>query len=407
MTGRVLLIEDDAPLRLSLAQSIELAGMEVLPMASYVQARRYFRANFPGVVLSDIRMPHQDGFDVLASVRSADEELPVVLLTGHSDVPTAMRAMKEGAWDYLEKPCSPDRLVDVLTRALAHRKLVLKSRQAERELLRNDPAAVNFPGSGAATEALRLALRNVAKSRGHVHLTGAGGVGKRQAAYVINQLPAERVPILRFNFAIGATVDLSPLREVSQGVDLVCNNFEQADFDQVSEILDCVGTNDDVRLISLSQLSLPELQGNGLEDRPEVLQQMVEINLPTIDERHEDLPEIFEVLLRQTARNLDIDMPEISDAILADILCRNWDGNLPELRSFATSYALGIKVQSGATANLSWSDQVEAFEKMVLIESLKRTRGSAPKAAQNLGLPRNTFYDRLSKYDLSAKDFRS
>ena len=92
MTGQVLLIEDDDALRASLAQTMELEGLTVTPTQSYVQARRSIRANFPGVILSDIQMPHQTGFDVLATARNADPNLPVILLTGHSDVPTAMRA---------------------------------------------------------------------------------------------------------------------------------------------------------------------------------------------------------------------------------------------------------------------------------------------------------------------------
>ena len=159
MTVQVLLIEDDEALRTSLAQTMELEGLAVMPAQNFVQARRSIRANFPGVILSDIRMPHQDGFDVLTTARNADPELPVILMTGHSDVPTAMRAMKEGAYDYLEKPCSTDRLLEVLQRALTHRTLVLKSRRIERALFKSDAAALSFPGSSEVSVNLRRALR--------------------------------------------------------------------------------------------------------------------------------------------------------------------------------------------------------------------------------------------------------
>ncbi|MEL7271825.1 MAG: response regulator [Pseudomonadota bacterium] len=128
MIEKVLIIEDDTTLRASIVQTLELEGLEPIATSGLLQARRTLRANFRGVVLSDIKMPDHDGFDVLSFVHSRDPDLPVILLTGYSDVPTAMRAMKAGAYDYLEKPCDPVRLTDTLRRALDHRKLVLENR---------------------------------------------------------------------------------------------------------------------------------------------------------------------------------------------------------------------------------------------------------------------------------------
>ncbi len=130
---KVLLIEDDPALRASVAQTLELMDLNPIATTSFLQARRSIRTNFAGVVLSDIRMPQKDGFDVLNFVQERDPDLPVILITGHSDVPTAMRAMKQGAYDYLEKPCEPDHLVDTVKRALRHRALVLENRALTKE----------------------------------------------------------------------------------------------------------------------------------------------------------------------------------------------------------------------------------------------------------------------------------
>lgn len=131
---KVLLIEDDAALLASIVQTLELEDLEPVPTSSFTQARRSIRSNFKGVILSDIKMPDHSGFDVLRFAQSKDKDLPVILLTGHSDVPTAMRALREGAYDYLEKPCSPERLVETLRRALAQRELVLQNRTIRQEL---------------------------------------------------------------------------------------------------------------------------------------------------------------------------------------------------------------------------------------------------------------------------------
>lgn len=134
MLKKVLVIEDDAVLRASIVQTLELEDLEPIATNGFTQARRSIRSNFRGVILSDIKMPDFDGFDVLSFAEARDPDLPVVLLTGHSDVPTAMRAVRAGAYEYLEKPCDPPRLVDVLRRALQHRTLVLENRSMRAEL---------------------------------------------------------------------------------------------------------------------------------------------------------------------------------------------------------------------------------------------------------------------------------
>ena len=134
MINKVLIIEDDPVLRASIVQTLELEDLEPIPTNGFTQARRSIRSNFRGVILSDIKMPDFSGFDVLDFVQSRDADLPVILLTGHSDVPTAMRAIKEGAYDYLEKPCDPARLVETLIRALKQRELVLENRLIREEM---------------------------------------------------------------------------------------------------------------------------------------------------------------------------------------------------------------------------------------------------------------------------------
>lgn len=403
MTGQVLLIEDDDALRHSLTQTLELADLTVIPASSYVQAKRTIRANFPGVILSDIRMPHQDGFSVLSAAKGADPGLPVILLTGHSDVPTAMRAMREGAYEYLEKPVGTERLVDVVHRAIAHRDLVLKSRRIERALERSDAAARSFPGSGPVSTALRTALRRVAASECHVHLHGPKGTGKKEAAFAINALSPEPRTFLTLNLLYAAADSVRRLRPPEGPADLSLKSVECAAPDQIDDVRALIGRCPELRIISSSVASLAELEHlEAGEDGATV----VEIRVPSLDERRDDLPEIFENFLRLAIRSLDMDMPEISTATLTDIMTRPWSGCLPELRSYAMTYALGARVQTGSVGQGTLAEQVEAFEKMVLTETLKRTSGKAAESARVLGVPRNTFYDRLARFGLSAKDFR-
>jgi len=157
MITKILIIEDDTALRNSIVQTLELEDLDPIPTSSFIQARRSIRSNFKGIILSDIKMPDHDGFNVLKFVQSRDPDLPVILLTGFSDVPTAMRAIKEGAYDYLEKPCDPARLIDTLRRALDHRALILENRAIRDELTEHKSEAEE----GTLADQLELHERKV------------------------------------------------------------------------------------------------------------------------------------------------------------------------------------------------------------------------------------------------------
>jgi len=117
MICKVLLVDDDPALREALGQTLELADYEPVPAGSFVVAKDHIHRDFPGVVLSDIRMPGRDGFHLLSYAHDVDPDLPVVLLTGEGDIPMAVRAMGQGAFDFLEKPCAAADLIAVLQRA--------------------------------------------------------------------------------------------------------------------------------------------------------------------------------------------------------------------------------------------------------------------------------------------------
>lgn len=402
MSAQVLLIEDDDALRASLTQTLDLEDFQVLGTNSLAQAKRMIRANYPGVVLSDIRMPGDDGFDVLNLVQRVDPDLPVILLTGQADVPMALRAMKSGAFDFLEKPCATEHLITVLERASAQRARVLKARQIEQQLHRNDTAAINFPGSSNAVSELRSNIRKLAGQQVHIHLSGPIGAGKKLAAHTLHSLSSEA-----FSFhAINAKAGL-PQIDPSVPLNLSLKDVEhlgQSDADNLVEIL---SSSQNLRLITSSTQSL-----NGLTASPACTTLFAQTNpvslsVPPLSERRKDLPVLFESLVRQAVRQADGDMPDIPQSVFAEIIAQDWPGNLPQLRSFANSVALGLNIRPKEETELTLAQQMDNFERLVLIETLKRYNGKAVDAARALGLPRKTFYDRLARHDLKPKEFSS
>lgn len=401
MKKQVLLIEDDDALRTSLAQSLDLEGITVIQANGFAQARRTIRANFAGVILSDIRMPHKDGFDVLSYAQSVDKELPVVMLTGEADVPMALRAMKEGAYDFLEKPCTSSELLDVLTRTLHHRALVTRNRQMEQLIKRNDAAAVNFPGPSQITKDLRSNLRQVAPLPVHIHLYGEIGSGRRLAAHTIHSLSHESDVFISFNLKEPLeTLELpnSPLTLSLKNLNTLAPSQEN--------ILKLLKDNPDIRLITSSNQSIGQLKNAGINENLFSTLNPIEINIPSLAQRRKDLPVLFEYLLRLSARTLNIDMPKIPQSVYAQVISKDWPGNLPALRDFATTIAVGLTVHQQQNDALTLTAQMDTFERLVLIETLKRNNGKAVEAAQSLGLPHKTFYDRLARYDLRPKDFK-
>ena len=127
---QVLLCDDDAAVREAYCESIELEGLVVRPCRSAAEVLPLLEKDASVVVVTDIRMPERDGFDLLAAAHAIDVEIPVILMTGHGDIPMALRALRVGAWDFVEKPADPVILVETVRRALEHRLPVLVFRVA-------------------------------------------------------------------------------------------------------------------------------------------------------------------------------------------------------------------------------------------------------------------------------------
>lgn len=395
MTSKVLIIEDDAPLRQSIAQTLDLEGFQPIPTVSFTQARRMIRSNFDGVILSDIRMPDHGGFDVLAFAQGIDADLPVILLTGHSDVPTAMRAMREGAYDYLEKPCGTEMLTDTIRRALLHRNVVLQNRAMARQIDRNDIAAQHYPGNSEATRALRNALREAAASRDHIHLFGARGVGKRTAAFVIHSLGEEETSYEAINCETATVAGIDALEPLDRAT-LSIKNLGDADPPLLERLTRLLAARPDLRLMTTANCRFAD---TGLATQGHTLR---EIYVPNFEERAPDLPQIFEACLRQAARASGVDVPVIASSVIDDLRRREWPGNLDDMRRHVSQvFADG----QGEPATLT--DRVELYEKGLIEEALGRHNGNVADTAKALGVPRNTLYDRMSRFGLVAKDFRS
>ncbi|MGC8732659.1 MAG: sigma-54-dependent transcriptional regulator, partial [Halothiobacillaceae bacterium] len=183
---QLILVEDEPVVRHAYSQTLELAGIRVLRCETAEEALAAARRDFPGIVVSDVRLPGMDGLALLAQLRLVDPELPVVLITGHSDVAMAVQAMREGAYDFIPKPFTSATLTDVTRRALEKRRLVTENRRLRQELAQERAVDNLLLGQHPRMVAVRQRVMDVADSGADVLVLGETGTGKELVARALH-----------------------------------------------------------------------------------------------------------------------------------------------------------------------------------------------------------------------------
>ena len=405
---RVLLVDDDRAVREALGQSLELAGMRPVLAGSYIEAKDHIAAEFEGVVLSDIRMPGKDGSALLDLARKVDPDLPVILLTGEGDVPTAVRGMTGGAFDFLEKPCNPSELIAVVTKALRTRALILENRALKREIRRGDAAARMLVGSSAASEQMREAARMAARTSAEVLISGPPGAGTAKMAEVIHLLSAAAMRPFQKLSAASATPDgLATLFEKSGGGTIFLDEVAALPMAAQFVLLDLIDSHSGTRVIAGTYRDLAREAAEG-RFNPDLFYKLdvMRVRIPPLKERTEDIPVLFRHYVAIACEQSDLPMPEITPDVIAGLMAQDWPGNARGLMNAAMRFAMGLheaKEDSGAPG---LSAQMARVERTLLIEELTRRNGNATEAAAALKLPRKTFYDKLARHGIRAEDYR-
>lgn len=409
MIKRVLLVDDDAAVRDALAQSLELADIDALPAASFVAAKDHITQDFEGVILSDLRMPGRDGFHLLSYARAQDPELPVILLTGEGDIPTAMKAVEQGAFDFLEKPCAPGDLLEVLERALQTRQVVLNNRQARRTIETGDPAARMLFGTSQLAEGLRTRVRRVALTDTEVLVTGAPGTGISKVAEVIHLCSArsKRPFVKRAAAALDSTALHDAMLQAQRG-SLFLDEISQLPAQAQIALMEALEAGADARVIAGSTRDLQSAVDSGaLNAELYYRLEVTPVRIPSLSERRDDIPVLFDHYVAQACEQAGLSLPLITPQVVSDLMSRDWPGNARALMSEAMRFALGLKDQSQPDETLGLTEQLAQVEQTLLEQALRRADGKASVAATALKLPRKTFYDKLARYGIRAEDFRA
>ncbi|MCV9920791.1 MULTISPECIES: sigma-54-dependent transcriptional regulator [Pseudomonas] len=440
MLNSVIVVDDEASIRTAVEQWLSLSGFSVQLFARAEECLAQLPAHFPGVIISDVRMPGMGGLQLLEQLHAQDPDLPVILLTGHGDVPMAVEAMRNGAYDFLEKPFTPQHLLGSLRRALEKRQLVLENRRLHEQADLKARLEGTLLGMSQGLQQLRRQVLDLASLPVNVLIRGETGSGKERVARCLHDFgPRADKPFVALNCAAipealfeaelfghesGAFTGAQGKRigklEYAHGGTVFLDEIESMPLAQQAKLLRVIqeqklerlGANQsitvDLRIIAATKPDLLEeaRAGRFREDLAYRLN-VAELRLAPLRERREDIPLLFEFFARITAERLNRSAPPLSGAQLAQLLAHDWPGNVRELANAAERHALGLGASSAEQSNggPSLVEQMEAFEAQCLRAALRQHKGEIKGVMETLQLPRRTLNEKMQRHGLVREDF--
>ena len=445
--ANIFFIDDEQDLRLANEQTLQLAGFEVRLFEKAEQALPLLDRNWPGVVISDIRLPGINGSVLQQRIHDMDADLPVILITGHGDISMAVEAMQNGAYDFIEKPFSAERLVDSVRRALEKRRLTLENRQLKTELGSQNALGPRIIGKTPVIQALRDTINRLADTHADILLMGETGTGKELVARSLHEQSARRdknfvaincgaipenlIESELFGHEKGAFTGAEAARtgkfEYAQGGTVFLDEIESMPLSTQVRLLrvlqerslERLGSNEsialDIRIITASKIDLKQAAARN-EFRPDLYYRLnvVTLELPPLRERREDIPMLFQHFLLVAAARYAKEAPAIPPDASQTLMRFNWPGNVRELRNAAERFVLlgdgCLQLDGDASlmpcAPMTLPEQVEAFERALIEQALAESSGVIKNTMQLLGLPRKTLYDKMQKYGLDKRVYK-
>ena len=437
---KIAIVDDEKDMRQSISQWLSLSGYDTETYATAEEALRGVGNDYPGIVVSDIKMPGMDGMQFLKKIKGVDSALPVIMITGHGDVPMAVEAMRIGAFDFLEKPFNPDKMTELAKRASSARRLTLDSRALRRELSDGSAIIKKLIGQSPAMERLKEDILDLGQADGHVLIEGETGTGKTLVAHALHAVGAraskkfthiscsafDEDALGRRLFGPSDEGEPIPAVEEARGGTLVLEDIEALNHTLQSRLLTVIndqGTPAETRIVAICNLQEQDKTCESVL-RPDLFYRLaaLRITVPPLRQRGEDILTLFTRLGEQFADEYGCEAPEVSAQEAAQLLQAPWPGNVRQLINVAERAVLQNRRGTGSIASLLMTDPeemkpamttegkplkefVEAFERMLIDNTMRRHRGSIVAVMEELCLPRRTLNEKMAKYGLQRADY--
>lgn len=442
---KVLFVEDDSAVRLGGVQAFRLSGMEVQAFERAEHALRHIEFGFPGILVSDLRLPGMSGLSLMDHAIDADASIPVILVTGHGDIAMAVDAMRRGAYDFVEKPYSSEQLVDVARRALDQRRLELELAAVRKGLAQHDDIEARILGRSPAIERLRRMILELADANANALILGETGTGKELVARSLHDYGNRKggnfaaincagIPELLFESEVfgheagsftGAIKRRIGKIEYAQGGTLFLDEIETMQMSLQVKLLrllqekkfERIGSNDllemNCRIVAGSKADLLALSAQK-QFRDDLYYRLgvALLEIPPLRDRREDIPLLFEHFALHAAAEYNKPIPVISSAQMRDLMSQPWPGNVRELRNVAERFTLGMstRVDLADTNDNAGKGSLEtllnSFERRLIEDALRECSGRAALASEVLRLPKKTLYDKMRRLGISSDEFK-
>jgi two-component system C4-dicarboxylate transport response regulator DctD len=440
----ILFVDDEAEVRRSAAEWLTLSGFAVTTAGNVAEAKAHLARDGADLVVTDIRMPGEDGLALLHHVNANHGGVPVILLTGHGDVAVAVSAMRDGAYDFLEKPYDADHLVAVLRNAGEKSRLSRELARLRAQLSSASGLDRRMVGESPAMRTMKDRLLQLAGIEIDVLIHGETGTGKEVAARLLHDLgPRAAKPFVAVNCAaIPETIFESELFGHTRGAftgaesaregRLVYANGGTVFLDEIESMplplqtrllrviqereVEVLGRNAplplDVRFVAATKSDLKTLGDKG-EFRSDLYYRLAasELDLPPLRDRGHDVIALFEHFAAEEAARSGLAPRPVPEVVLSALLAHDWPGNVRELRSLATRYVLGLTDGKPDNAPIPAEDDVPGLsETMARIESgiigraLKVAGGNQAEAARRLKIPRRTLGEKIDRLGIREND---
>jgi len=444
--AKILVVDDEAVVRESLVDWLNNAGYQVFAAGDGSQAMEIVNKERIGIVIADLVMPGMDGIELMKRVKEMFPGTEVIIITAYGSIPTAIAAMKEGAYDYIEKPFCPER-VELLIKKLVEHQGLIEENLALRQRLEERYRFENIIAKSHKMQRIFEVVTTVAPTNATVLITGESGTGKELVARAIHNLsPRRDKPFVavscaalpeslleselfghekgsftgaiaqrkgRFELAHKGTLFLDEIGEISANVQVhLLRVLEEREFTRVG------GTQtikSDVRLISATNKDLKEAVRRG-EFRDDLYYRLnvVTIQLPPLRERVEDIPLLAQHFLNKFALENQKVVTTFSPDAMDFLMKYEWPGNVRELENAIERAVVLAKNSTITAADLSLQNlpsprqasagkSLEEVEKDHILSVLAETRRNYSKAARVLGITRMTLYNKIKKYGLDVK----
>lgn len=438
---KILIVEDDTTFNQMLLQFLKRNNYEATPTFSVKEALTQLENQSFDLILSDLRLPDQDGLALLSILNTQNKNIPFVLMTAYADVKTAVKAMKTGAADYISKPFVPEEALLVLQKIISTDK---KQPVIQKKELETTIPSEFYWGKGIASIKLKKHIDLVAPTPLSVLITGENGTGKEVAAKTIhersNRSKAPFVAVdcgaipkdiagseffghIKGSFT-GAINDKIGCFEAASGGTLFLDEIGNLTYENQVLLLRAIqerkikpiGSNKeieiDIRLICATNEDLKTAVSNG-SFREDLYHRINEfsIGIPSLRDRKEDIEAFATLFLEKASNQLNKSVTTISKEALQALQQYSWPGNLRELQNYikratllATDETITIvdlpeEITSATTHSIDLGLRDEA-EKKAILDALAMTNGNKSRAAEILGISRKTMYNKITQYDL-------